>query len=630
MKYKVLSVLLALYVIILPITSFTVYSSEIIISDADNSEISNDYTKIHFNFNNKNHYTIDNYDELTEATADLCTLSNHVSGYSRNTNTPSEESIQMTIQFQSGFMQTEEYLSFSRERSTLDSIEEVRDFRSRLNSFSKTYHSNLIEQNLNTIDDVEYDSINVIDYSPFVLLSIDVATIDVVTLEYLCQCDNIESISLGYESEESDDVSWDTTLQGSNSYNIYSNGTYTGDGIRIGILEAKGVCESTHDNLTNIDITYQYQYETVTNHATKVTSIVALLAPDAEYYTASTSRTSFLSWFIEQGCDIVNCSFGAYYNNYNATTKTYEYGDKYYRPEYDGVYDYQIEAHFITVVKSAGNYSNNNTSSKYNPHNEITSPGYAYNVITVGGVESTYSDSQYHFTHASGASYVCDPPTSYVGDFPKVKPNISANYYITIPGFGRSSGTSYAAPQVTAAIAWLYESNPEYCLYPDKTMALLTATAQYTDDYSETIDHFDAKVGAGVLDSQKLIENSENFVEHMNSETESSIGIVSEPIYLVAGTEIQIGLAWLARTDGYIDEYGRIHYSETDVTDFDLYLVTSSGDTIIESSTLTDSNIEMIRFTIVTTGTYRIEVDLCETIPESEKYELLFVAYSIE
>ncbi|MBQ8288584.1 MAG: S8/S53 family peptidase [Clostridia bacterium] len=622
MKYKVFSVILALCVLILPITSFAAYSVEATSDSADKTESVNDYNKIHFHFNNENHYTIDDRDELTEATNDLSALSNSVSDYSRNSDNQSDVSIEMTVQFESGFMQTEEYLSFSRERSTLDCIEEIRDFRSRLNSFSKTYHSNLIQQNLNTIDDIEYDSINAIDYSPFVLLSIDAATVDVQTLEYLCQCDNIESVSLGYECEESDEASWDTTLQGSNAYDIYSNSTYTGDGIRIGVFEAKGICESTLDHLSNINITRQYQYEIVSDHATAVTSIIAQMAPDAEFYVARTSRVYYLSWFIEQGCDIVNCSFGDYNNNYNTTTQTYEYGDKYYRPEYDGVYDYQIEAHFITVVKSAGNYSTNNTKSDYNPYNEISSPGYAYNVITVGGVNTTYSNSEYHFNHAPNASYDCDSPV--------VKPNISAEFSVTIPNIGSKAGTSFSAPQVTAAIAWLFESNPEYCIYPDKTMALLTSTAQYTDDYSETIEYFDAKVGAGVLDAQKMIDNSDNFIEHMNSETTSTIGIVSEPIYLVAGTEIQISLAWLARTDGYVDKSGNIHYSETDVTDFDLYLTTSQGGDVIAWSSLLDSNVEMIRYTVETTGTYWIEVDLNDSIDDTDKYELLYITYSTE
>ena len=94
------------------------------------------------------------------------------------------------------------------------------------------------------------------------------------------------------------------------------------------------------------------------------------MLPDAEFYFANTPSTTTgtvlegIEWFIEQGCDVVNCSFG--YDQ-----------DVQYRYDVDAVYDYQIGANNIIVVAATGN-----SAEKY-----VGSPAQAYNVIAVGGVK---------------------------------------------------------------------------------------------------------------------------------------------------------------------------------------------------------------------------------------------------
>ena len=82
-----------------------------------------------------------------------------------------------------------------------------------------------------------------------------------------------------------------------------------------------------------------------------------------------------IQWFIDNACDIVNCSFGYYNNGTPDADGSYSDGVKQYRNDIDGVYDYQILAHFITVVKSAGNYNDNPIYSSYNTGNKAASPG---------------------------------------------------------------------------------------------------------------------------------------------------------------------------------------------------------------------------------------------------------------
>ena len=379
-------------------------------------------------------------------------------------------------------------------------------------------------------------------------------------------------------------------MTGIDAYNIVSAGKYTGSGVRIGIYEAEGVCDTSHVNLADKNITLHDTNSAISPHATAVTSIVALIAPNASFFVSDTpDDLEALSWFIDNCCDVVNCSFG-FYNNKLNSDGTYSKGIRSYRYDIDAIYDYQILAHFMTVCKSSGNVCTDNTKSDYNPDGDITSPGFAYNVITVGGVNRTSIDSAYRWIHASKASYISTEPT--------VKPNISAPFYMFIPNIGMRNGTSFSAPLVTACIAILEGCKPSYSAYPDRVMSVLTSTAQKTYDYGNGsfIGNFDKKVGAGIIDLDAAIE-SYQYTVLKNTNTAPKTEIISKELTLTAGTEIQIALSWLATADATNETVY--------VTDYDIYLYNAAGTRVI-TSTLSRTNVEMLRYIVPTTGTYRI------------------------
>ena len=491
-------------------------------------------------------------------------------------------------------LNTSEYLAFSDERSKLNNWEEIHEFRDRLNSFSKEYHKQIITENLGIMPFIEYNDIDTIDYSPFIIIRTDVDSINTETLLAFAESDNIVNVSLAYEEQPKPDVSWTNTLKELNAYEIVNNETYTGVGVRVGIYESGGICDVTHVNLLDKDITVRDSSKPITSHATNVASILTAIAPDAKYYVSDVNQYG-IQWFIDQSCDIVNCSFG-YYNNIGPDASgNYTNGVKEYRNDIDGIYDYQIVAHFITVVKSAGNYNYNQKSSSYNPDNRITSPGYAYNVITVGGVKRTWSWFQYHLEYDDGASFLSSTP--------KVKPNVSAIFTVSIPNIGSGSGTSYATPQVTGCVALLEEHNPRYAIYPERVISVLTSTAQKTHDYNADVGNFDSRVGAGVIDLQRMV-NSNLFRNLNNMDGTAQTELSSNNIVLQNGAELQVGLAWLANainasSSGY-------SISNVYVTDYDLRIYSPSG--ALVSSALISSNVELVRLTATETGTYRIVV----------------------
>lgn len=183
----------------------------------------------------------------------------------------------------------------------------------------------------------------------------------------------------------------------------------------------------------------------------------------------------------------------------------------------------------IVVVVSAGNNGRDNTQNT-NGYSTITSPGNDPYVITVGAMKTNGTTSR---TDDTIASYSSKGPTLFDHI---VKPDlvapgnkvVSTLYYncsivSTFPGnkindnYFRLSGTSMAAPVVSAASALLIGKNPS--LTPDQVKARLMRTATKTFPYSSTVadpvtgvsytSHYDVfSVGAGYLDVMAALKDT--------------------------------------------------------------------------------------------------------------------------
>ena len=440
----------------------------------------------------------------------------------------------------------------------------------------------------------------------------------------LIENESISHISFDYVQETVSEMSWNNVLDTINATDIVEDQIYTGAGIRIGILEASGRCDDTHDTLSGIDITYNndgtrpIEEQNISDHATKVTSILYTIAPDAEYYYDITANSADLSWFIDQYCDIINCSWGytsaikiADGQYAGATSNTY-------KMHQDGLYDYLVSTHFITVVKSAGNVNLNSTKSSYNPNALITNPGYAYNVITVGGVDFQSSNNP-RLVHATLAAYESGSDS--------VKPNISAPFTVDIPGIGVDQGTSLSTPQVAASLALLYEAVPRLDSYPEIAMVLVTASAQETYDYSNDDGYIDEQVGTGVLNVSGMFDIAENGDYEDDATFGNQSEIFSIDIYLNEGDILQASTTWLVRI--VVDEDG--DPSEMYFTDYDL-VIQDENQILLDSSVLwSNSNVEFIRYEAEADGLYTIVVDLWGDFNYGgSDTDFLAIAYSIK
>jgi len=581
-------------------------------------------SKIHFYFDTPENTFMDDVAELRSATALVKSDYAKALQMSRGSSEPADENVYITVQFAADYLSDKTYLSLKAAREQAKTAVERDMAKTRQNAYSKRYHAQVIEENMPLLSKIPYTHVNAIDYSSFVTLTVPAAALDEQVLTELAENENILHISLtqNIQAVATEDIypSWDEVKNCVNASDILENQTYTGAGLKIGVYEANGVCDVNHINLQNKNITIkESDVNTIHHHATKVTSIISLIAPDAELYVARCNRSQGLQWFIEQGCDIVNCSF-AYYDN-NLKNGAYVVGPRQYRYDIDAVYDQQIEENSIIAVVAAGNRSKTTNMDllSYNPDNYMASPAHAYNAITVAGVE------------ISDDGWVAASRSCYKSNTAGRMPDVAAPYFVTIPGIGVSSGTSYSAPIVAGCIALLLERNEQIEGSPEAVQSILSATAQKTADYTISLGtnrHSDLKVGAGVIDLERMI-SCEDCINTITYNTHTNPIVWTQYIYLEQGQEIQVGLSWLVSTvPSSSSNEGELY-----LTDYNLYLFDPSDPDFTgmapATSQLTNSNVEMLRYTATVDGVYVVRIYRFLTMNANNQTDYISLAYSI-
>ena len=238
---------------------------------------------------------------------------------------------------------------------------------------------------------------------------------------------------LNYTHEDFADTSGNQIIQGHSRTIDYSSGSWL---------------------YYQFDSGYQSKIVDTLGHGTNVASVIASqinalgcagIAPNVELYVYKVTNTnngyewyainSALQYCISEKIDIINMSFQAYENavTYNGSTMGASAGCSSVMTNYiNSCYNAGI-----TLVAAAGNY---NTS-------EPSYPASNNHVISVGSLAESSTTEKAGYSNLSNIDLVA-PGTVYVADKG------------TNSSYKKTSGTSFSAPIVTAAIALYKQLNP--------------------------------------------------------------------------------------------------------------------------------------------------------------------------
>lgn len=247
-------------------------------------------------------------------------------------------------------------------------------------------------------------------------------------------------------------------------------------------------------------------------------------------------------------------------------------------------WDSVVDDLLVPVTISAGNYDPQDPCTR-----NVDSPGFAYNVLTVGNVMDN-SDAT-----ASDASRTDDviAPSSSIGPTPggRRKPDLAApgtaiystsstweNESGELDDFAQVSGTSIAAPHVAGALLLLEEYG---ILDPLSQKALLINTAE-----DKGTPGWDSEYGWGYLDMNQAWMYKDYIFQNT---------ITPNPKYHLYKGPCQVGmnstLVWNVRADYNYSNYPTLYYP---LSDLDLYMFNETTNELLHSDTTAIDNVHRV------------------------------------
>lgn len=199
-------------------------------------------------------------------------------------------------------------------------------------------------------------------------------------------------------------------------------------------------------------------------------------------YSTVLKEIIYLKELISKGATVINCSFGQRNTTIN-------------RPEQKAVWDKFLEKiekehPEVVIVGSAGNNGINH--GILNGQNHFPGGIPADNVISVGSVTVDGNKSDFSNYQGNGGEVTLSAPASSM----TVAKDSAGNPL-------QNSGTSFAAPQVTATIALLKSINPELTAKEIKDILKNSASTSIT--YNGVQTAYPANLGAGVLNVEQAV-----------------------------------------------------------------------------------------------------------------------------
>ncbi|MGD1993978.1 MAG: S8 family serine peptidase, partial [Anaerolineae bacterium] len=310
---------------------------------------------------------------------------------------------------------------------------------------------------------------------------------------------------------------------------------FEGAGVDVAILEDSRI-ETSNPHLNIVD-THVSGDSNVDQHATATGGMVASqhgtyqgIAQDVNLYSANATSygdsnlSAAMDWAASTiGVDIINNSWGG-----NASNTDLNVHDRHL--------DYIVRNVWPTVTVAAGNEN----GECWSETGRVTSPGRAYNVISVGNYSDGNTETWDDDSMASCSSYV-DPSTGV--DKPEVAASGSSIVSTTDadPWTGNvGSGTSYATPMVSGEAALLMERSASLMNRPEAVKAIIMATALNNIEGDSRFSDYD---GAGGVDMRAAFNLVDQGLWAWRSVTSGSFPYTYS-FFAFAGETVRAAIAW--------------------------------------------------------------------------------------
>lgn len=377
---------------------------------------------------------------------------------------------------------------------------------------------------------------------------------------------------------------------------------YTGEGVKIGIIEENIASTS---EFSNLNIVATSGSESSNTHEENVLEIISSIAPDAEYYLAglgtSPSYTTIMGkieWLI------TTCKVNIIHSSYSFCFSENETGYGTTAKWIDHI-AYQHDIHFVI---SSGNYGKDN----------FPVSAASYNAIAVGNLYVNGTPRLLDDTLWEGSAYNDGGNFAY-------KPDICAPGEGIVTRFATSNqpyfgGTSAAAPQVTGVIALLCEQHPDLKGLQNTVKAILTASVNFSSPHRYVPGSEEYKMyGAGLLDCVGACYVTGNYRYVTSSFPSGTISKTHTFTVTNSDTRIRVSLAFNIRSVASGDSHDTV--TSGNITNLNIQVRDPNGN-VVGASTTTNNNVEIVDFVPSITGTYTITVTRADASNETVYYAL--------
>ncbi|MBI5033614.1 MAG: hypothetical protein HZB51_24100 [Chloroflexi bacterium] len=268
--------------------------------------------------------------------------------------------------------------------------------------------------------------------------------------------------------------------------------------------------------------------------------------------------------------------------------------------EADRHQDYFVRYYYDFVVVAAGNFGNG-CGSNFSTY--VVSPAKGYNVLSVGNYED-YETLGWSGDAMSVCSSFGDPasdsasPTHSKPEVSAVGSSISSTTTSNPWIGGVGSGTSYSSPMVTSLAADLIEANATLANRPAALRSIIMATALHNIEGSGKYSDID---GAGGIDATAAAATVERGNWDERSIDSSTIFPITLSQFAYKGERVRFVINWLSNPN--------VSYTTDSLpADLDLRAYRANGTTLLDSSTSSANNFEIVDFIAPESETYQFRI----------------------